>query len=54
MFRSCGFQRGIETDSKTMEIIKNLPIPKAVTDIQSFLKFTNYYRRFIPKYNQVA
>ena len=29
-------------------------VPKIVRDVRSFLGFANYYRRFIPKYAEVA
>ena len=45
---------GIETDPKKLEAIKNWPVPKTVTEVRSFLGFMNYYRKFIPKYAQVA
>ena len=45
---------GIETDSKKVEAVKNWTIPKTVTDMRSFLEFTNYYRRFIRGYAKVA
>ena len=45
---------GIETDPKKIEAIKNWPVPKTVTEVRSFLGFMNYYRKFIPKYAQVA
>ena len=44
----------IETDPKKIEAIKNWPVPKRVTEVRSFLGFTNYYHKFIPKYAQVA
>ena len=44
---------GIETDSKKLTTIKEWPIPKTVTEVQSFLGFTNYYCKFIPKYLEV-
>ena len=34
----------IETDLKKAEAVKNWTVPKTVTDIRSFLGFTNYYR----------
>ena len=36
--------KGIETDPKKVEAVKNWTIPKTVTDVRSFLGFTNYYR----------
>ena len=36
--------KGIETDPKKVEAVKNWTVPKTVTDVRSFLGFTNYYR----------
>ena len=33
---------GIENYKKTIEAITNWPIPVTVTDVRSFLEFTNY------------
>ena len=44
---------GIETDPKK-KIIMEGPVPKTVTEVQSFLVYTNYYCKFIPKYAQIA
>ena len=38
---------GIECDPKKKEAVKNGLVPKTVTEVQSFLVFTNHYRRFI-------
>ena len=46
--------KGIETDPKKVEAVKNWTIPKTVTDVRSFLSFTNYYRQFIKDYARVA
>ena len=45
---------GIQTDSKKVKVIRKWPVPTNVTEVQSFLGFTNYYQRFIKKYAQVA
>ena len=37
-----------------MEAIRDWPRPKTVTDVRSFLEFTNHYRRFLHKYAQTA
>ena len=44
----------IETDPIKIEAIKKWPVPKTVTEVRSFLGFTNYYCKFIPKYAQIA
>ena len=46
--------KGIETDPKKVEAVKNWTVPKTVSDVQSFLGFTNYYRKFIKDYAKVA
>ena len=40
----------VETDPKKIKAIVNWPRPSTVTDVHSFLGFTNHYRRFIHKY----
>ena len=47
-------KEGIETDPKKIEAIKKWPVFKMVTEVRSFLGFTNYYCKFIPQYAQVA
>ena len=46
--------KGIATDPKKIEAVRNWPVPKTVTQVRSFLGFTNYYRRFIRGYAKVA
>ena len=49
------FDKGIQTDPKKVEAIQKWPIPPTnVTEVHSFLGFTNYYHRFIKKYIQVV
>ena len=45
---------GIETDPKKNEAVKNWTLPRTVTDVCSFLGFTNHYHRFIQGYAKVA
>ena len=47
-------EAGIETDDREVRVIWEWPVPKIVTDVRSFLGFTNYYHRFIYKYAQVT
>ena len=44
----------IETDPRKVEAVRTWVVPKTVTDIRSFLRFTNYYRRFIKDYAKTA
>ena len=46
--------KGIETDPKKIENVKNWTTPKTVTDVWSFLSFTNHHQRFIKGYTKVA
>ena len=45
---------GIETDPKKIEAVKNWTLPRTVTDVHSFLGFTNHYCRFIQGSAKVA
>ena len=47
-------KEGIQTDPKKAEAICKWPIPTNVTEVKSFLGFTNYHQQFIKKYAQVA
>ena len=37
-----------------MEAIEKWPVQETVTDVRSFLGFTNHYRRFISRYTHLA
>ena len=45
---------GVETDPKKIKAIVNWPRASTMTDLCSFLEFTNHYRRFIHKYAHIA
>ena len=45
---------GIETDGSKIKVIWEWPVPKTVTEVRSFLGFTNYYCRFIYKHAKVV
>ena len=39
--------KGIGVDKSRIELIANLPTPKSVKDVRSFLGHAGFYRRFI-------
>ncbi|SOV06304.1 uncharacterized protein UDID_19619 [Ustilago sp. UG-2017a] len=46
--------QGVAMDPSKTEVITNWPVPKLVHDVQVFLGFCNFYRKFIPQYSQTA
>ena len=47
-------RRDIEVDRAKIEVIDNLPPPKCVKDIISFLGHAGFYRRFIKDFSKIA
>ena len=47
-------EEGIRTDPKKIEAIFQWPVPVTVTNVQSFLGLTNYYRRFLKGYAKIT
>lgn len=45
---------GIEMDPKKVSTILDWQIPRSVKDVQSFLGFANFYRRFIKGFSYIA
>ena len=45
---------GIRMDPKKIEKILDWPVPRNVKDVQSFLGFANFYRRFIHGYSDIC
>lgn len=47
-------QAGIHPEEAKIDIIKNWPRPRTVSDLRSFLGLANYYRHFIKGFAQLA
>jgi hypothetical protein len=46
--------KGISMDPLQTEAIQNWPTPNSFKDIQIFLGFANFYRRFIQSYSRIV
>ncbi|XP_075483636.1 uncharacterized protein LOC142523790 [Primulina tabacum] len=45
---------GVEVDPSKVEAVRDLPVPKSVTEILSFLELAGYYRKFIQGFSSIA
>ena len=46
--------KGIEPVPEKLSALKDMPIPGDVKAVRTFLGFTGYYRKFIPRYSDIA
>ena len=46
--------KGVSTDPDKTAKVSNWPTPTNVDEVRSFVGFAGYYRRFVPKFSQVA
>ena len=47
-------QGKVEMDGKKLEAIQNWKPPTSVMAMQSFTRFTNFYRKFIPNFSDIV
>lgn len=47
-------EQGILPDKSKFSVIFNYPVPKTADETRRFVAFCNYYRRFIPKFAEIA
>lgn len=46
--------QGIEVDSEKVSSIQNIPPPKNIKQLQSFLQTCSWYRKFIPNFSELS
>ena len=44
----------LKPDDEKVAAVRDWPVPRSVSDIRRFLGFTNYFRRFIDHYSDIA
>ena len=47
-------ESGISADASKVKAVRDFPAPKNLKQLRSFLGLASYYRRFIPRFSQVA
>ena len=47
-------QDGVRTDPKKTKVVQDWPQPENLHTLRSFLGFCSYYRRFIPRFSELA
>lgn len=44
----------VEIELERVEAVQKWPTPESISDIRVFIRFVNYYRRFIDKFSKIA
>jgi len=47
-------KNGIQTDPQKIHAVSNWSLPEKINELHSFISFANYYRKFIPKFNEIV
>ena len=47
-------KHGLQVDHSKIEAVEKIPVPKSQTKVKSFLRLASYYRRFLPKFAEIA
>lgn len=47
-------ENGLEADERKIVCISNYPVPKNLKETQRFLGMCSFYRRFVPKFSNIA
>ncbi|GAA5878751.1 hypothetical protein JCM1840_006046 [Sporobolomyces johnsonii] len=47
-------RQGVRMDPKKIDSVRSWPLPSNLREVQSFLGFANFYRRFIKDYSKIA
>ena len=45
---------GLVVDPSKIGAVKKIPVPRSQTEVKSFLGLASYYRRFVPKFTEIA
>ena len=45
---------GVATDPDKLSCVRDWPVPKSIKEVQSFLGFAGYFRRFIKNFSRIA
>ena len=45
---------GLEVDPSKIEAVEKFPVPRSQTEVESCLGLASYYRRFLPKFAEIA
>ena len=65
IWRSIGFNKihflgyvvsakGVQIEAERIKVVKSWPEPKSIQDIQVFIRFANFYWRFIQRFSKIA